>query len=293
MRILFISSCYPDEKQPQYCIFLEQQAKALKELGHEVDVLVPYPKDTEFANKSKRENKIQNGLNIYRIPFKVKSFKELIVTRDAKFISNIKDLLLKNNYEIVSIHYLLTDKVLEICLDACRHCGIKTVVHFHGLNVWKDYFHPHPILQKYHALRRQSVLHKADCFVGVSDKVSNVIRERIKNKPTFTVYNGVDPNLFFMSNDSLEKFRIICVANLIPIKGQAYLIDACCKMHEEGLDIELIIVGRGTDEENLIEKANSHNANDYIHFKGYIVYEKVIAELKNSDVFVMPSFLKR
>ena len=39
MNILFATTLYPSEQCPQYVIFLEQQAKALQELGHRVHVL--------------------------------------------------------------------------------------------------------------------------------------------------------------------------------------------------------------------------------------------------------------
>lgn len=294
MRVLFVSSGYPSEKLPQYCIFIEQQAQALKALGYQIDILIPCPLENVDTSDSVYEPKIYNGLKTYTYPFKVKNFKELIVLRDAKFVCNIKKLMLTNRYDIVSIHYLLIDKVLEMCLDACKYCNIKTVVHLHGLNVWKDYYHPHQMLQKYCSVRRKRILLKADCLVGVSNKVCKVIMDRIDSKPIFTVYNGVDTKKFIYSNKNKDpnKFRIICVANLIPIKGQQYLIDACCKLHEEGLNIELTIAGRGCNEEKLKEKVTLNNAGKYIRFLGYIQYEQVVYELDKSDVFVLPSFFE-
>lgn len=290
MKVLFITSCYPDELLPQYCIFIEQQAKALKELGHEVDVIVPYPLKDDY----KYEPSVSNGLKIYKVPYTVKSFKGVIFFRDVRFISNIIEILKKNDYDIVSIHYLLIDKVLEMCINACYYQNIKTVVHFHGLNVWKDYYHPHPIIQKFQSKRRKKILLKADCLVGVSKKVSKIIKERINNKPIFVVYNGVDTKKFISSKSDTNsnKLRIICVANLIPIKGQQYLIDACCKMHEEGLDVELNLIGRGSDEKKLKERVILQAAENYVYFKGYIPYKQVIAELNKNDVFVMPSFFE-
>lgn len=294
MRVLFITSGYPSEELPQYCVFIEQQAQALKAIGYQIDILIPCPKKDFDVSDSVYEYKVYNGLKIYTYPFDVKSFKELLVLKDANFVSKIKKLLQINRYDIVSIHYLLIDKVLEMCLDACNYYNIKTVVHFHGLNVWKDYYHPHPMLQKYCAVRRKRILLKADCLVGVSNKVCKVIMDKIDSKPIFTVYNGVDVKKFFSGYKckKFDKFRIICIANLIPIKGQKYLIDACCKLYEDGLNIELVLVGRGTHEGKLKEKVTSHNAGKYIHFLGYTQYEQVVCELDKSDVFIMPSFFE-
>lgn len=294
MRILFVSSGYPSDKLPQYCIFLEQQAQALKAMGYQIDILIPCPIEEFDINASVFEPKIYNGLKVYKQPYQVKSLKELIVIRDARFVLNMKKLLLINNYEIVSIHFLLIDPVLKMCLNACNHCDIITVVHFHGLNVWKDYYHPHPMLQKYRVLQRKRILSDADCLVGVSNKVCDIIKEKIDSKPIHTVYNGVDRMKFFKSNSNKDpnKFRIICVGNLIPIKGYQYLINACYKMQKEGFHIELIIVGRGSHEKKLKEKVISLGAEKYIHFLGYIPYEQIVCELDKSDVFVMASFFE-
>ncbi|MHB8131518.1 MAG: glycosyltransferase family 4 protein [Mobilitalea sp.] len=294
MKVLFVSSAYPNENLPQYCIFLEQQAQALKDLGYHIDILIPCPIEEFDINTSVFESTIYNGIKVYKQPYQVKSLKGLFVLSDARFVLNMKKLLLINNYDIVSIHYLLIDSVLKMCLKACNHCEIKTVVHFLGLNVWKDYYHPHPMLQKYHAHRRKRILSKADCLVGVCNKVSDIIKSKIDNKPVYTVYNGVDTKKFISSNSYKNPniFRIICVANLIPIKGYQYLINACYKLQKEGFHIELIIVGRGSHEKKLKEKVVLLGAEKYIHFLGYIRYEQIVCELDKSDVFAMPSFFE-
>ena len=41
MKILAISSCYPSEDHPQYCVFIKQQLDELRDMGNRIDVLVP------------------------------------------------------------------------------------------------------------------------------------------------------------------------------------------------------------------------------------------------------------
>ena len=41
MNILFVTACFPGEEKPYYCIYLEQQARALQKLGNRVEILMP------------------------------------------------------------------------------------------------------------------------------------------------------------------------------------------------------------------------------------------------------------
>jgi len=79
------------------------------------------------------------------------------------------------------------------------------------------------------------------------------------------------------------------VGNLIPIKGVEYLIDALKEVKEKGYKFQCEIFGRGISRDNLENKCKE-NYLDEIIFKGYQKSEVIAEAMRNSDLFVLPSY---
>ena len=76
-----------------------------------------------------------------------------------------------------------------------------------------------------------------------------------------------------------EKIKALSVANLIKRKNIDKLIQSC-KSFE---NIELTIIGDGEERKSL----NKIDKN--VIFKGHLEKEKVLEEMRNSDIFILPS----
>ena len=102
MRILFVTDCYPTPKQPQYCIFLEQQAKELERHGVEVDVYyLSDRKEDEDHDYFFHDIKI-----FHRTVLKEKRRMDSLLpnrltNKDEAKISSV----LSNGYDCVSFHF--------------------------------------------------------------------------------------------------------------------------------------------------------------------------------------------
>jgi len=87
----------------------------------------------------------------------------------------------------------------------------------------------------------------------------------------------------------VNKKIILNISNLIPTKGQKYLILAVNEIVRERTDILCIIVGEGhlkSDLEELIEKLK---LNKYIKLAGWRPDEEIPIWINASDIFVLPS----
>lgn len=285
-RILFVSSCYPSETLPQYCIFLEQQAKALKSLNNQVDVLIPTNSESSCTSF--------HGIDIYFLHYRSSSINKFKYIIDRYFWNALIRLLKQNSYDIVSIH-LCPDAVTRIIIRACRKFHIKVVVHYHGLNVWRDYYQAHPYYAYYQAMRRKRIISNADAIVGVSNKVCDIVKREIKNVPYFTVYNGVDCQVFQPNKANNHGIiHILCVANLIRIKGQKYLIEAFSKIIKAypSKRFLLEIVGQGVDFPMLERMVYDLGLSDHVKFYGAVNYTEISSIMQNADIFVLPSFFE-
>ena len=118
--------------------------------------------------------------------------------------------------------------------------------------------------------------------------------DRIKEVPTFTVYNGVDVDRFYAEKYTgsidIEKVEILCVGNLIPIKGQMYLIEAIEQLNLKGVETKLIFAGGGPDENKLRKECHTRRID--ATFLGYLQYDEICELMIEKSLFVLPSFFE-
>ncbi|HCG36183.1 MAG TPA: hypothetical protein DER23_07565 [Clostridiales bacterium] len=284
MNILFASTQFPQENRPYYCVYLYQQAKALMDLGHRVDVLIPW----EGGDTSHVIKEHFRGLDMYRIGFTRTKASLLTYGIKGSFASLATQLL--GGYDCLSIH-LAPDCIKHSLISCAKQAGVKTFLHFHGQNVWHDYNEAHPMLGKVLAWRRKFLLQSVDGLIGVSQKVCDRIREGLPHTNSHVVYNGVDPDLF-VPGEKANVFTVSIVANLIPIKGHLPLFHAFSYLKNIHSDVQLVVVGTGPMEGTLKTLAVELGIEKQTVFTGAMDYPKVANCLSRSHVFAMPSYFE-
>ncbi len=95
---------------------------------------------------------------------------------------------------------------------------------------------------------------------------------------TFVCYSGIDCEIIKRAWQPKETPRVIVCANLIKRKNVDKVIRAC-----ENLSVELVIVGDGVEFENLKKLSSKPK------FLGHLSNEKVLEEMRKSDIFALPS----
>lgn len=288
MKILFVTTCYPSDKLPQYCIFLEQQALSLQKKGHMVDVLhIDDNVDGELGVP------LQHGINVFRKSQTSKKTKlDILFPRRLNKVDedSIRSIL-ETGYDVVSLH--MSDlRLLRSLSMQCRRLDIPLVQHFHGLGIWHYYDDLHPLITSYTTILKKHIYSNLSAMIGVSGKVQEIFKNEVKVVPSYVVYNGVDVERFPM-REKIEYFEngtveILCVSNLIPIKGQKYLIEAAAELRKMGKNIRITFAGRGPDEKMLRNLANQLQVP--VCFTGYILYDDISALMRQHDLFIMPSF---
>ena len=104
--------------------------------------------------------------------------------------------------------------------------------------------------------------------------------------------NGVDQEKFHPKANKSENgpLQLLCVGRLIERKGQNHLIQAVKILNDEGIDVELDLVGEGDsrkDYENLVKKLWLE---DKVHLYGYVSRDQIAEYYRGADVFVLPSY---
>jgi glycosyltransferase involved in cell wall biosynthesis len=109
------------------------------------------------------------------------------------------------------------------------------------------------------------------------------------------IHCGVDTEVFRLRSDKTpyekgeKPFMILCVGTLHEVKGQGFLIEACQKLQENGIDFNCHFVGDGPDKSALIELADQSGLSEKVIFHGRQQQEKIAQLMQEADVLAAPS----
>lgn len=115
--------------------------------------------------------------------------------------------------------------------------------------------------------------------------------------PYVTLDPGVNTELFYnysnlsMENSSKEEDvpKLIFVGRLEPVKRIDRILEAVATFQKEGKSIQFIVIGDGSQRNELEKMAKTLDIADSVEFVGRVPHEKVPDHLNDSDVFVMSS----
>lgn len=207
---------------------------------------------------------------------------------DFKLIRSLLSLIKKERINLVHSHLCDTNFYASV---AAKIAGIPHIATEHGdiHHQGKEWSH---LRIKYWVLSLLS-----DYIVSVSEYTRNKLLEKMPwASPKYRIiYNGIpmdgfdskDPQLradLGLQNDDIV---IGNVANLYPVKGQSYLIQAMKEVVSEYPEARLLIVGRGEMEHRLKQQVRQLGLEKHIKFLGF--RKDVPDLLKLMDIFVLSS----
>ena len=285
MKVLVISEYYPSKEKPFSGRYIKQQMDEFRNLGHMVDVLIPLRKSAAPLQLVELADN-----RYYTLGYKTDRYELMPLQAAKSFAMALDALCEENGYDVIAVH-LTSDTILSNVKKVAKKRKILFVQHYHGLNVWEEYVQSHPFRQKFYAARRANILKSAAAVIGVSEKVSDNIRQKLLAEKVFTVYNGVDTDLFrFAQKEKCESLKIVGVGRLIRTKGYHILVEAVRRMRAEYPNISVEIVGDGPEQDNLNKLIQEANLEDVITLAGRKNYAGVAASLAEADIFVLPSY---
>ena len=284
MKLLYITGMYPSERNPQYCAFIHNQVKALIRNGVEITVV----KITVNGSSSKAE---YDGVEVVDLKYKDRTRTILYPFIAISLFRKLKKFVKLQEYDIVYVVHSPAN-ILYFGRFLSRRCKKPLVVHYRGFNVFNEYNETKTkgLFLNQEKIKRNVVL-SSDLSIGVSKKVIDVIKKEYPQCPAAVVYNGVDTQSFsekIIRNDDV--FKIICVANLIPIKGHKFLFEAINNIHKKYPDIKvkLEVIGAGFYEKELKQFVENNGIKD-IEFKGVLPHSEVALSMQRADILVLPS----
>jgi colanic acid/amylovoran biosynthesis glycosyltransferase len=102
---------------------------------------------------------------------------------------------------------------------------------------------------------------------------------------------GIDVDLFAREQPHrTTAHTVLTVARLEPVKGHGVLLEALASLRSDGLDIQAVVVGDGSQRATLEELAKSLGIGAHVEFTGSLGQDVIRQRYEEADVFCLPSF---
>lgn len=149
----------------------------------------------------------------------------------------------------------------------------------------------------------QKTIDNVDSIVVISDNLEKeLIGRNIDKDKINIVYNGVDikkfrnveKNMDIIKKYNLENNIVLgYIGSVIKLEGLRFLIEAFSIIKQQKNNVKLLIVGNGSELENLIKLAQEKGVRDDIVFTGYVDHKGIIDYYSVIDIFVLPRLNSR
>lgn len=145
--------------------------------------------------------------------------------------------------------------------------------------------------------RTAAVLKDAEAVIALTDDMRNEL-QKICSREIPVIPNGIDAERFErVSRDDARRQLgiepaqkiVLYVGRFYPVKGVKYLVTAMGQIRREEENAILMLVGYGSEEENLRLLVKELGLSDCVRFVGAVQNDLIPAYMAASDVLVLPS----
>ncbi|MBQ5558505.1 MAG: glycosyltransferase family 4 protein [Lachnospiraceae bacterium] len=266
----------------------------LEELGYQVDVCCNFEfgstSSKERVNEFKNELKQRNiGTYSVAIPRKISAVKDIV-----KAYHQVKELIEKNQYDIVHCHSPIGGVIARLACKKQRKKGLRVIYTAHGFH----FFHGAPFRNWmiFYPIEKWMSRY-TDVLITICKEDFKLAKKRMKAKEV--VYSpGIGLNVEKIKNlkpnalakrETLEidkqDILLYAIGELNDNKNHRIILEAFAKLKRR--DVHFVVCGRGDKESELLELAETLGIKEQVHLLGFRMDAK--EWLHEADIFVFPS----
>jgi glycosyltransferase involved in cell wall biosynthesis len=297
LRVLVLSTLFPDAARPNFGIFVERQTRALAARdGVEIQVvaprgLPPFPLDRNpryAAVAAQPATESWNGLTVHRprflnLPATGGRFHAAMLARALRPM--LAELRRSFPFDVISAEFFFPDGPAAVALGKAFDVPVSIKARGSDIHQWT----------RRPAIARQIVTagQAADGLLAVSLALrDDMIALGMSGERTECIVTGVDLTRFAPRDRAAAKRAlgiagplVASVGALIPLKGHDVLIDAVAGLP----GVHLAIAGQGAEADRLAARIEARGCADRIRLCGALPPEKVAALLAAADVMALAS----
>ena len=302
MRILTITTLFPNHLQPNLGVFIKHRIVALSKLA-DVRVIAPIPWVPAFAGFTEKARLFQqinneeiiDGIKVYHPRYFVTPrFGRNLYGKFYYFslIQFVKKLYSSFPFDVLDIHWAYPDGYAGVLL--AKKLRKPVSVSLRGTDI-----HTYPNCPSRRRLIAYSLSH-ADMVIAVSSSMIPLVKELGINHHRISVIpNGIDRKIFHFTTQeaarkdlSIKKTDkvILTVGRFEAPKRFDLLINSIAQlMHDNNLPIKLILVGDGSLGPDLVQLAKEKGIADQIIFAGEQPNDALAKWYGMADIFCLAS----
>ncbi|WP_346293303.1 glycosyltransferase [Sphaerothrix gracilis] len=306
MRIAYLTGEYPRATDT----FIQREVAALRALGLEIQTFsIRRPDEAHLVGQEQRE---ERDRTLYLLPA---NLLELLLAHIALLLGSplryfkalslalktcqpgIKGAIYQlfyfaeagilaariNRLSIQHLHNHLANSSCTVAMLAAQLGGFTFSFTLHG---------PHIFFEPYRWRLDQKI--KQALFVNC---ISHFCRSQaMLFAPVETwdkmhiIHCGVDLSLFEPTASSTDKVELLYVGRLAAMKGFPILLKSLVELKNTYANLHLTVVGDGEDRASLEDQVKQLGLQKIVEFVGYQSQSSVREYLKQTDIFVLPSF---
>lgn len=298
LRVLTLSTLYPDRTRPGFGGFVERQTRALAGRDDvEVRVVAPFAlPPTRWAQRHAAYSALAglagretwNGLEVYRprfptLPMIGGRINPWSLTRSVTpLLAEIRE---DFPFDVIDAEFFYPDGPAAVALG--RRFGVPVSIKARGsdIHLWGGIA----------ACRRKIVAagRAADGMLAVSAALrDDMIAMGLPGERIRVHHTGVDQSVFRPQDRAAARTAlgvsgplVVSVGNLIPLKGHALLIDAMAQLP----GVSLLIAGRGPEQEALSARITQRGLSDRVRLLGALPHDRLPTLFAAADVMAAPS----
>lgn len=286
IKALWICSWYPSRKIHYLGVFIQRQAKAVSKLS---DITVLYVIGDSVSDY---EIEIEKG-DFLTIRVYFPETSNIFVKTIRQFISQVKGyktvLKLVGKPNIIHVQSLYPAAIFALFLKLLKKIPFVVSEHQGGYLQY-DEFKKNKVRLYFSRL----VFKQASIVIGMSQQYIQALRNLGLNSGQFRVISNVvdtelfKPNLQKKENQSpIYQFINLSLFN-DKIKNITGIIRSTAKLAEKRDDFVVNLVGKGDDEDKIIQLAASLGVlNRFVFLKGYLLENEAAYLLQHSDCLIM------
>jgi len=275
MKVLMVTTSYPDHPGSQRGIFIRELCLELKRQGIEVAVLTP----RVLTSSPLREDDRGIDVRRFRYPSGGRQLNQMesipvlamAVYMVSGFIGVIRAIRAFRP-DVIHGNWIVPTGLIASLAGFVT--GLPVINTARGMDTR---------VRENHLVRFLFNL-----AVRMSDRLT-VVSDAMRSIPGLTdaefISSGIDPVFFDIQPDPSSK-TVLFTRSLEPVYDAATLIRSVPLVREKMPKARFVIAGSGTLEEQLISLAHDIGASDHVTFLGYIPHGEVLEQVSRSRVFV-------
>lgn len=303
MRIIYVTSSLPYGKKEAFVI---PEIEELKRRGHEILLVPTYPRGDALHGDV--EPLLQHTVSEPLLSLEVvKAAVPYLVRAPSTVLRAFSYLLKSRNVSVLLRNLVVFPKSLWLAALARKwqadhiHAHWATVPATMALIAGEASYISWSVTTHRFDISEDNLLdvkaRKASFLRAINHRGAREIVARIspKTSPPIVIHMGVDlPSSVGRTRGGWNPVpRMVVAANLLEVKGHAYLLEAVQLLKESGVQVRLDIVGEGPLHRTLIEKVEQLQLTDRVTFLGLLSHEKLLKQMETGtwDLFVLPSIV--